>query len=150
MSTSRPFAYNPTQIQISGTTQVGDLSIGYPDVSWSSDVGGLRWWEGPDEDLGYVICHTTPAGNQPNPVNIPAYLGFWRSGQKTEQSFIDISNWVSTGVPTFTSGNEASLWLTTNGYWNSYPSTPTESYFLLTQSGLVLTTQGGSSLEYQH
>jgi len=66
MSTSRPFAYNPSGTPISGTEQVGDIAIGTPDVGFGST--GLEWWNGPDEDLGYVICLPVPLDNQPTPV----------------------------------------------------------------------------------
>jgi hypothetical protein len=65
MATSRPFAYN-TGSTINGTEQVGSIAIGYPTSGFTST--GLRWWNGPDEDLGYVIAHTVPSGTQPTPV----------------------------------------------------------------------------------
>ena len=61
MPTLRPFAYNPSQTPISGTIQIGDLAIGYPTAGFEST--GLQWWNGPNEDLGYVIAKT--ASNQP-------------------------------------------------------------------------------------
>ena len=66
MSTSRPFAYNPSGTPISGTEQVDDIAIGTPDVGFVST--GLEWWNGPDEDLGYVICLPVPLDNQDTPV----------------------------------------------------------------------------------
>jgi hypothetical protein len=65
MSTSRPFAYN-TGAPIPGTEQVGDLAIGLPTNGFGST--GLAWWNGPDEDLGYVIAKVNSGGNQPTPV----------------------------------------------------------------------------------
>ena len=129
MSVSRPFAYNPIPPNslITGTTQVGNLSVG--DVNWvyQQNYGGVTWWQGPDEELGYVICNPVSGGTQPNPLSIPAYVGFKRSKLLTEPSFIDIANYVAAGRTTpFTSGDEASIWLTSNGYWNSWiPTTPT-------------------------
>ena len=76
MATSRPFAYN-TGSTITGTEQLGSIAIGTPTSGFTST--GLRWWSGPDEDLGYVIAHTVPSGTQPNPVGVPAYIGFWRT-----------------------------------------------------------------------
>jgi hypothetical protein len=64
MSTTRPFAYNPGS-PISGTIQVGDLAVGFP----TSGFTGIDWWNGPDEDLGYVIAQSVSAGNQPT--NVP-------------------------------------------------------------------------------
>jgi hypothetical protein len=120
MSIARPFAYN-TGSTISGTEQLGDLAIGTPISGFSST--GVRWWNGPDEELGYVIAHTTVSGTQPNPDGVSAYLGFWRSTSLTDNSFISLSEYVSFyhGTPqTFLSGNEAKTWLNNNGYWTSY------------------------------
>ena len=128
MPISRPFAYNPPPNQpISGTTQVGTLAVGNINVEYSANYGGVTWWEGPDEELGYVICNPISGGTQPNPILIPAYVGFKRSKLLTEPSFIDIANYVAKGqTAPFTSGDEASIWLTSNGYWNSWVlSTPT-------------------------
>jgi len=66
MATARPFAYNPTLTPISGTEQVGDLAIGFPTSGFVST--GLQWWNGPDEELGYVVCKPIPLDNQPTPV----------------------------------------------------------------------------------
>ena len=52
MSTSRPFAYN-TGAPISGTTQVGNLAVGEPTSGFTVNP---QFWNGPDEDLGYVIA----------------------------------------------------------------------------------------------
>ena len=60
MSTSRPFAYN-TGAPIAGTEQVGSLAVGYP----SGGFSGFEWWNGPDEDLGYVIACSAPGDTQP-------------------------------------------------------------------------------------
>ena len=120
MPTLRPFAYNPIppNSPISGTIQVGDLAVGYTDVEYSSNYGGLTWWEGPNEDIGYVICNPIPSGGQPNPVGVSAYVGFKRSKLLTEESFISIANYVAAGrTAPFTTGNGASTWLTNNGYW---------------------------------
>jgi hypothetical protein len=65
MSTARPFAYN-TGSAIDGTIQVGDLAVGFPTSGFSST--GLVWWNGPDEELGYVIAKSVPNNSQPTPV----------------------------------------------------------------------------------
>ncbi len=117
MSTARPFAYN-TGSPILGTEQIGDLAIGTPNDGFAST--GLQWWNGPDEELGYVIAHPVPSGNQPNPLSIPAYVGFWRSPLLTEQSFIDYTNFIFN--TSFTTGNECKTYLNDNGYWTSYGS----------------------------
>ena len=136
MSTTRPFAYN-TGPSIPGTNQVGDIAIGVDALDYSENPGGVKWWNGPDEDLGYVITHPTPSGNQPNPLGIPAYLGFWRSDFKTEESFIQLSELIAAtdnDPQTFVDGDEAKTWLNDNGYWTSYtPSTPFNDLITIAQ-----------------
>jgi hypothetical protein len=131
MSVSRPFAYNPIPPNsfISGTDQVGDIAIGVdPTLGYTSNVGGVQWWMGPDEELGYVIAQSVPSLDQPNPLDIPAGIGFYRSEFLTEPSFISLSNNI-TGQ-SFISGDAASTYLTSNGYWSSWvptPVTPTQT-----------------------
>jgi hypothetical protein len=122
MATSRPFAYNPPpNSEISGTTQVGKLAIGTPTSGFTSNP---QFWEGPDEELGYVIAVPVSGNTQPTPVpGVTASLGFFRTDDFTDGSFIGLSQYVSKeyGTPqTFSSATEASIWLTNNGYWNSY------------------------------
>ena len=117
MSVTRPFAYN-TGSTISGTEQVGDLAIGIDDIEYSTNYGGVQWWMGPDEDLGYVITFPISGGTQPNPLNIPAFVSFKRSETKTEGSFVSFVN--SLFNQTFTTGSECKIYLNNNGYWTSW------------------------------
>ena len=120
MTTARAFTYN-TGAPIAGTQQVGDLAVGTPTIGFPAT--DMDWWNGPDEELGYVIAHTSPSGNQPNPLFKPAYVGFWRSPLLTEASFIGLAEYVSATVgppQVFTAGTEANTWLTANGFWSSY------------------------------
>ena len=64
MATARPFAYN-TGAGITGTDQVGALAVGTPTYGFAST--GLQWWNGPDEDPGYVIAASVPGNIQPTP-----------------------------------------------------------------------------------
>ena len=134
MATSRPFAYN-TGSTISGTTQIGSLAVGTPS---SGFTGNPKWWNGPDEDLGYVICRPNTNGNQPNPDNVPAYIRFSRSKLKTDQSFINLVN--SVFNQTFTTTSQCTSYLTTNNYWTSYVS--------LVTSGLILNYDISNSSSY--
>ena len=68
MATTTPIAYNPGG-PISGTTQIGDLAIGYTEQDYSSRPGGVTWWMGPDQDLGYVIG--IPVSGNTQPTNVP-------------------------------------------------------------------------------
>ena len=126
MSFARPFAYNPIPPNslISGTTQVGDLAVGFPLTGFTNTP---QYWNGPDEDLGYVIAVPVSGNTQPTPISgVTASVGFYRSDDLTNNSFIDLTNNVFN--QNFSSANEASTWLTNNGYWNSYiivPPSPT-------------------------
>jgi len=116
MATARPFAYNPTLTPISGTEQVGDLAIGFPTSGF--EASGLQWWNGADEELGYVICVPVPGNNQPTPiVGVTAAVGFYRTGFD-DNEFINFTN--SLLGSSYTSATESSEALTNNGYWNSY------------------------------
>ena len=121
MATSRPFAYN-TGAPISGTTQVGNLAVGTPNDGFIAT--GLEWWNGPDEELGYVIAVPVSGDTQPTPVpGVDASVGFYRTDTFDDNEFIGLSEYVSNyfgNLQTFSSATQASIWLTTNGYWNSY------------------------------
>ena len=115
MATARPFAYN-TGSTIPGTIQVGSLSVGTPTSGFTDSP---QYWNGADEDLGYVIAGSVPDNSQPSPVSgKTGSVQFWRSSALTESSFIEIANYV-TGQ-SFVSGDAASIYLTSNGYWNSW------------------------------
>jgi hypothetical protein len=129
MATTRPFAYN-TGSTIDGTIQVGNIAIGVSDQDYSQNPGGVKWWMGPDEELGYVIVNDVPTGNHPTQVEVDAYLNFWRSTDLTDQSFIDLLNSIpiTNGLPLFTNINDAQSWLSDNGHFTSYDNnlpTPT-------------------------
>jgi hypothetical protein len=146
MALTRPFAYN-TGTTIDGTDQLGNIAIGVSSQQYSLDIGNVDWWMGPDEDLGYVITHTTSGGTQPNPVGGPAYIGFWRSKLLTEQSFLDLSNVIPPrqGQLPFINAVEAKTWLNINGYWTSYDyvqptPTPTATLSSLTPTPTMTNT----------
>lgn len=114
MST-RPFAYNPAG-NILGTEQVGSLSVGIPTNGFEST--SLKFWNGPDENLGYIIAQPDPQGSHTGADGVPAFLGFIRSSVKTEAAFIELVN--TSFDQNFTTGDTAKAWLNTNGYWTSW------------------------------
>jgi len=120
MATSRPFAYN-LGAPILGTIQVGTLAVGTPTSGFTNSP---QFWNGPDEDLGYVIAAPQSGNTQPTPISgVTASIGFFRTDDFTDNSFIILAQYVSNeyGTPQiFSSGNDASTWLTANGYWNSW------------------------------
>lgn len=124
MPTSRAFAYNPGS-QISGTSQFGSIAVGTPT---SGVTGNPRWWNGPDEELGYVIAQSVSANTQTAPDGSNASIGFFRSTALTENAFISIAQVVA-GFRSFTSGNDAHTWLTGNSFWSSWVMTSTGRTF---------------------
>lgn len=137
MAIYRPFAYN-TGSTISGTDQVGNIAIGVLPQDYSSDLGGVKWWSGPNECPGYVICHESPLGDQPNPLNIPAYVGFWRSKYLTDTSFIETVNFYFN--QSFDNGLSCKTHVNANGYWTSWDL---DSLYL--DPGSVLSYSGSDS-----
>jgi hypothetical protein len=122
MATTRPFAYN-TGSAIAGTTQVGTLAVGTPTSGFTNSP---QFWEGPDEELGYVIGAPQSGNTQPTPVSgVTASVQFFRTKTFTDNEFVSLAQYVSNkfGTPqTFLNATNASIWLTSNGYWNSYPA----------------------------
>jgi len=145
------FAYN-TGSTVVGTTQVGNIAISQADVEYSANYGGLQWWGGPDESTGYVIAIPVPAGDVPTPIDIDAYLRFKRSSDLTNNSFLQLVNSFAPAPPApFTSATDASIWLTDNGYWNSYPvsgvtPTPTATVGLTPTPTITETPTGTPSV----
>ena len=117
-----PFAYN-TGGPISGTTQYDDLVVGNVDIDYSTNYGGVQWWASPEEATGYIIGGTRPGGQPvPSGVTGTAQVGFFRSKGKTDQAFLDLANYIGdkNGQPTFTTTNQAEVWLESNGYYTSF------------------------------
>ena len=128
MAFARPFAYN-TGTLIPGTEQVGSLSIGAPTSGFTNNP---QYWNGPDEELGYVIAQSVSGNTQPTEIpGVFASVGFFRTAGFNDSSFIQLSEYISrkySTPQTFSSATEASIWLTDNGFWNSFipiPETPT-------------------------
>jgi hypothetical protein len=122
MATTTPVGYN-TGSTISGTQQIGSLAIGTgTTVHYDLNPNGVKFWMGPDEELGYVIGAPQPPGNQPT--EIPGVTGsvqFWRTVQFTEASFVSLTNYLFN--QNFSTGSESNTYLNNNGYWTSWGKT---------------------------
>ena len=70
-----------------------------------------------------------------------ASVGFNRASASTEASFIEVANSVS--GQDFASGNEASAWLTDNGYWNNWSSFGSSGFQWMTIGSVASTTASG-------
>ena len=118
---------------ISGTTQYGDLVVGNIQTEYSLNYGGIKWWGGPNEELGYVIGNARPGG-QPVPAGVtggPAYVGFWRSPLLTDNSFLSLANYIGAqnSEPPFATTSDAVTWLNDNGYYTSF-ALPQAAYYI--------------------
>lgn len=118
MATTTPFAFN-TGSTISGTTQIGNIAIGITDQDYSGQPGGVRWWMGPNEDVGHLIIAPDTGFTHQSPIGINAGIRFKRSLDKTESSFIQVAN--SFASTNFSNITDASDWLVGNGYPITYP-----------------------------
>jgi len=117
-------------IDIPNTQRFGNILVGLPGL----DIGGsgLEWYNGTEEDSGYVIAHDGGSGRTwGNGAGLVSgtSVGFWRSVDKTEGSFVDLVNKRFTGQ-SFTNGFDAKTWLESNGYWSSYPSIPAGAFIM--------------------
>ena len=147
MSFARPFAYNPSLNPIDGTEQVGSLAVGTPTSGFTNNP---QFWNGPDESLGYVIAYPVSGGTHPTPISgVTAFLGFLGTKNMpnplSESTFVELTN--SSFNQNFTTGNDASTWLTTNGYWNSWVSSGASGDFnvTITQVGNDVVWNGSGS-----
>lgn len=120
MTLARPFAYY-TGTTIPGTEQVGNLSIGTPTSGFTDSP---QYWNGPDEELGYVIVQTVSGDTQPTPFSSEtASVGFFRTEGFSDQSFIDLTEAIAD--QTFATADDAKIWLGSNGYYTTYDPLPT-------------------------
>lgn len=117
---TRPFAYNPSLSPISGTIQIGDLAIGNSSLDYSSRPGGIDWWMGPEEDLGYVIATSVSSGDFPTPLGNIGTVQFWRTSSLDPEEFRVLSE-IITGQ-SFIDEESAKTYLNSNGYWTSWVS----------------------------
>jgi len=127
MSVSRPFAWSSTGPP-AGTGIIGQVVYGInPNLPYANNWGGVRWWNGPDENLGYIIVEASFTTSQPTPNSGEnAKVQFWRSKVKTMNSFVEISNYISRIYDfneVFYSGEQAKATLEFNGFYTSYTET---------------------------
>lgn len=122
MAQYRPFAIWDGESTIpSGVAQNQNILIGETDQEYYN-LGGFDWWAGPDESLGYVIAYYDQTFTHPNPLNIPCGIGFLRSAELTDASFLSKANQLRKGLSLsdILNPNDAKTWLLANGYWTSY------------------------------
>jgi hypothetical protein len=130
MGSSRLFAYNNSG-PISGASQSGDLAISND----SKGGGSVKWWVGPDEDLGYVIAYTDTSGVKTTNLTpvVGSAVGFRRTSTKSNAEFLILAN--SLSGQSFLTASVAATWLNSNGFYTSW----TEPYV----AGVYKTTYAG-------
>jgi hypothetical protein len=117
--TNRLFAYNPSGNPIDGCEIYGTLAVSVTEQPYCNDIGGIKWWGGADEDLGYIVAKVIPPNDQPTEVpGLTGDVAFNRSTVKTEASFLDMVR-IAFGQ-TFGSGNNAKTWLNNNNCWTNW------------------------------
>ena len=111
---SRLFGYN-SGAPVSGASQSGSLAISND----SRGGGSVQWYNGPDEDLGYVIGYPDTTGlRKVIGVTVSNAVGFMRTSVKTDVEFLSLAN--SLTGQGFMTASTAVNWLNTNGYYTSY------------------------------
>ena len=148
MATHRPFRYNlHTNPVITDTEQVGDIAAGInkPVI----DAVG-EWWNGPDEEVGYVIAYLDPSGDHPNGpedlllTNYVCHIGFHRTGTKSDLEFVKLVRKIANNN-TFVTGVQAKQWLNSNGYWTSWPGALPTGMVLYLDAGFTSSFAGTGS-----
>jgi hypothetical protein len=136
MPTARPFAYH-TGSQIAGTEKYGNLSVGVTPQNYNGGYGGVTWYNGADEDPGYVIAYAREALLEP---------GFRRTDVKTESAFLALVNSLPPriGQTPFVDGASAVTWLNANGFWTSFAPYPSNLLVYL-DSGILPSYPGSGS-----
>lgn len=145
MGTYRIFCYNPSGEYIEGMEQIGEIAASVDNSKVIID-SSREWWNGPDEDLGHIVAYVDFRGNRPNGpesalgINYTCHIGFFRSNEKTDESFAELAKTLSgaerpdgesieiTENENFISPTHSKNWLNSNKYWTSYVFDPLNGY----------------------
>ena len=142
MPTSRAFAYNPSLSAPTGATQFGNLAI--QSTGWTAGCGGLQWFNGPDEDLGYAIGY--PYGGPKTSGSVSQVVsgtsvGFRRTATFSDATFL--STVLNLTGQSFLTASNALTYLNSNGYWTSYTNPTLAGSLLFNGSSQYLTISPG-------
>ena len=148
MATHRPFCYNPSpNPEIPGTEQNGSIAAVIGGVSIDPSK---EWWNGPDEDLGWVIAYLDPTGDHPNGpedlllTNYTCHIGFHRTTNKTDSEFIELASTILDNN-TIVTGQQAKTALNSAGYWTNWPGVIPQGMTLFLDAGDANSYDGGST-----
>ena len=142
MPTSRAFAYNPSLSAPTGATQFGNLAV--QSTGWTAGCGGLQWFNGPDEDLGYAIGY--PYGGPKTSGSVSQVIsgtsvGFRRTATFSDATFL--SSVLNLTGQSFLTASNALTYLNSNGYWTSYTNPTLAGSLLFNGSSQYLTLSPG-------
>jgi hypothetical protein len=142
MPTSRAFAYNPSEVVPTGATQFGNLAV--QSTGWTAGCGGLQWFNGPDEDLGYAIGY--PYGGPKTSGSVSQVIsgtsvGFRRTATFSDATFL--SSVLNLTGQSFLTASNAKTYLNNNGYWTSYTTPTLAGSLLFNGSSQYLTISPG-------
>lgn len=142
MPTSRAFAYNPSEVVPTGATQFGNLAV--QSTGWTAGCGGLQWFNGPDEDLGYAIGY--PYGGPKTSGSVSQVIsgtsvGFRRTATFSDATFL--SSVLNLTGQSFLTASNAKTYLNSNGYWTSYTAPTLAGSLLFNGSSQYLTLNPG-------
>jgi len=142
MPTSRAFAYNPSEVVPTGATQFGNLAV--QSTGWTAGCGGLQWFNGPDEDLGYAIGY--PYGGPKTSGSVSQVIsgtsvGFRRTATFSNAAFL--SSVLNLTGQSFLTASNALTYLNSNGYWTSYTNPTLAGSLLFNGSSQYLTLSPG-------
>ena len=141
MPTSRAFAYNPSLSAPTGATQFGNLAV--QSTGWTAGCGGLQWFNGPDEDLGYAIGY--PYGGPKTSGSVSQVIsgtsvGFRRTATFSDATFL--SSVLNLTGQSFLTASNAKTYLNNNGYWTSYGSSfESDAQAFITAANITDSTQ---------
>lgn len=119
---ARAFAYN-TGSPVDGTGQIGNIAYEITNSAWQADIGGLEWWNGPEERNAWIIGKDWPAGDWNTPIGDIGDVHFWKTNFDTLFEFRNLANNVAeniSGSSWFTSSIQAKDWLDSNGYFTNF------------------------------
>ena len=142
MPTSRAFAYNPSLSAPTGATQFGNLAI--QSTGWTAGCGGLQWFNGPDEDLGYAIGY--PYGGPKTSGSVSQVVSGTSVGFRRTSTFSDatfLSTVLNLTGQSFLTASNAKTYLNNNGYWTSFVTATLAGSLLFNGSNQSLSLSPG-------
>lgn len=115
MATTRPFAFN-SGAALPGMQQYGTLAVGPIEDSiyrYDLDYGSVKWYMGPDEELGYMVAMPDATTNKPK----------FRRSPFTDAGYIQMANELSDeygGSGPFSNSADAKAWVDSEDFFTTF------------------------------